>query len=80
MSLFYCLYFCVYYNNNQLVEFLRTLIQKIPKSYAKIDKILEMIDTNGLIVLRTKGEQLNSHLYHNVLYQAVDDELRVVYS
>jgi hypothetical protein len=39
-----------------------------------------MIDTNGLIVLRTKGELLNSHLYHSVLYQAVDDELRIVYS
>ena len=56
MSLFYCLYFCVYYNNTQLVEFLRTLIQKIPKRYAKIDKMLEMIDTNGIVVLRTKGE------------------------
>lgn len=26
MALFYCLYFCIYYNNSDLVEFLRTLI------------------------------------------------------
>ena len=29
MALFYCLYFCVYYNNPDLVEFLRTLINKL---------------------------------------------------
>jgi len=26
LALFYCLYFCIYYNNPDLVEFLRTLI------------------------------------------------------
>lgn len=26
MALFYCLFFCVYYNNPELVEFLRTMI------------------------------------------------------
>jgi hypothetical protein len=29
MALFYCLYFCIYYNNPDLVEFLRTLINKM---------------------------------------------------
>ena len=29
MSLFYCLYFCIYYHNQEIVEFLRTLISKI---------------------------------------------------
>jgi hypothetical protein len=56
MSLFYCLYFCIYYNNIQLVEFLRTLIQKIPRSIQKVDKLLEFIDTHGLQVLRSKGD------------------------
>jgi len=28
-SLFFCLYFCVFYNNPELVEFLRTLIIKM---------------------------------------------------
>ena len=31
LSLFYCLYFCIYYNNPDLVEFLRTLILKMNK-------------------------------------------------
>ena len=29
LALFYCLYFCIYYKNPDLVEFLRTLIQKM---------------------------------------------------
>jgi hypothetical protein len=29
LALFYCLYFCIYYNNPDLVEFLRTLIKKM---------------------------------------------------
>lgn len=37
MALFYCLYFCIYYNNPDLVEFLRTLIQKMPNRPGKID-------------------------------------------
>ena len=38
MALFYCLYFCIYYNNPELVEFLRTLILKMD-SDKKPDKI-----------------------------------------
>ena len=41
MALFYCLYFCVYYNNPELVEFLRTLVAKMINRPDKIDKLLE---------------------------------------
>ena len=37
MVLFYCLYFCVYYNNPDLVEFLRTLITKMSEKREKIN-------------------------------------------
>jgi len=82
MSLFYCLYFCIYYKNPDLVEFLRTLINKMdPKTKPdKIDKMLEYIDVNRIDVLRTQGEKINTHVYHMVFYQAVDDELRIVYA
>ena len=79
MALFYCLYFCIYYNNPDVVEFLRTLIDKM-KRPEKIDKLLEFIDTNGIDRLRTIGEQINTFVYHMVFYQALDDELRVVYA
>ena len=82
MSLFYCLYFCIYYKNPDLVEFLRTLIRKMDPNTKpdKIDKMLEFIDLNGIDVLRTQGEKINTHVYHMVFYQAVDDELRIVYA
>ena len=48
MALFYCLYFCIYYNNPDLVEFLRTLIQKMEGKPDKIDVLLEYIDVNGI--------------------------------
>jgi len=82
LALFYCLYFCIYYNNPELVEFLRTLIKKMDTSQKpeKIEQILQYIDVNGIDVLRTVGEQINTHVYHMVFYQAVDDDLRVVYA
>ena len=82
MSLFYCLYFCIYYKNPDLVEFLRTLIRKMDAKTKpdKIDKMLEFIDLNGIDVLRTQGEKINTHVYHMVFYQAVDDELRIIYA
>jgi len=82
MALFYCLYFCIYYNNPDIVEFLKTLIQKITSvnKLEKIEKLLELINTNSIERLRTIGEQVNIFVYHLVFYQAVDDELRVVYS
>jgi len=46
----------------------------------KIDQILELIDINGIQRIRTVGEQINTHVYHMVFYQAVDDDLRLVYS
>ena len=79
MALFYCLYFCIYYNNPEIVEFLRTLIDKM-KRPEKIDKLLEYIDVNGIDRLRSIGEQINTFVYHMVFYQALDDELRVVYA
>ena len=40
---------------------------------------MEYIDTNGIERLRTRDDVINSHIYHMVFYQAIDDELRVVY-
>ena len=79
MSLFYCLFFCIYYLNQDLVEFLRILVHKLPAN-EKIDRLLEYIDIYGLKRLRAKGEQMNMMVYHMVFYQAVDDDLRIVYS
>lgn len=80
MALFYCLYFCVYFNNPDLVEFLRTLIKKMDSKPERINQMLEHIDVNGIDRLRTTGEVINSHVYHMVFYQAVDDDLRIVYA
>ena len=68
MALFYCLYFCIYYNNPDLIEFLRTLISKMYDRPQKVDKILEYIDTNGIERLRTRDDVINSHIYHMVFY------------
>ena len=46
----------------------------------KIDDILKSITQNGISRLRQIGDPLNQHIYHLVFYQAVDDELRIVYS
>jgi len=79
MALFYCLFFCIYFKNEDLVEFLRQLIQKI-HSHEKIDRLLEYIDQEGIDKIRTVGEQINQVVYHMVFYQSVDDNLRIVYS
>lgn len=79
MSLFYLLFFCIYYNNAELVDFVRSLINRVP-SVKKIDKLLEYMDVNGIEKIRTVGEQVNSIVYHMVFYQAIDDDLRIVYS
>jgi len=39
-----------------------------------------MIDTQGISKLRDSSEQINSFVYHMVFYQAIDDDLRVVYA
>jgi hypothetical protein len=82
MSLFYCLYFCIYYDNIDIVEFLRTLIAKLEhvRIPSNVDKMLEFIDVNGVQRLRSRSERLNLLVYHIVLYQAFNDELRFVYS
>ena len=46
----------------------------------KIEKMLDYIDVNGIDILRTGGEKMNTHVYHMVFYQAVDDGLKVVYT
>ena len=78
-SLFFCLYFCIFYNNPELVSFLRTLIKKMNIQNDNIDKLLESIDVNGIERLRTVGEQINAQIYHIVMYQAFEEELRVIY-
>lgn len=50
------------------------------KPHPKIDRLLEFIDVHGIQRLRTKGEQINQIVYHMVFYQAMDDDLRIVYS
>ena len=82
--LFYCLFFCIYFNNPFLVEFLRTLIIQLniedEETSEKYNLLLEYIDVNGLERVRTIGESINSKVYHIVFYQATYDRLRVVYS
>ena len=58
MVIYYCLFFCVFYKNPELVEFFRGLIQRIPQN-PKIDRLLELIDTHGIDRLRTSGEPIN---------------------
>lgn len=62
MSLFYCLYFCIYYENGDMVEFLRTLINKMThlRIPALVENMLAFIDTNGIQRLRNRGERLNT--------------------
>ena len=79
-SLFFCLYFCIFYNNPDLIEFLRTLIKKMAIDLENIQRLLEFIDVNGIERLRTVGEAMNSQIYHTVLYHAFDEQLRVIYS
>jgi len=84
LVLFYCLFFCIFFNNAFLVEFLRTLILKLSikdrEVESKFDMILDYIDTNGIERIRTVGESINARVYHIVFYQAINDQLRVVYS
>lgn len=70
MALFYCLYFCIYYNNPELVEFLKILINSMNEigKPAKIDEILKMIDENSIERIRSIGDPLNTHVYHMVFY------------
>jgi hypothetical protein len=43
MALFYCLYFCIYYNNPEIVEFLKILVEKLENLPEKIDELLKSI-------------------------------------
>lgn len=55
---------------------------KLPKEdrLEEIQDMLTHIDDYKIQKLRTIGEQVNTQLYHLVFYQAVDDDLRVVYA
>ena len=59
-TLFYCFYFCIYYNNQELVVFLKNLIEKMELlRFDSIRLILNQIETNGVQRLRTIGESVN---------------------
>lgn len=60
MSLFYSLYFCIYFNNPDLVEFLRTLIMKMDTRIDIIIDLLKKIDVYGIQRLRTVSEMINN--------------------
>ena len=79
MAIFYTLFFCIYYNNQEIVEFLRVQIYKMPP-IPKVDQLLEYIDSHGLVKIRQVGESMNEIVYHLVFYQAVDDDINIVYS
>lgn len=59
MAIFYILYFCIYYHNDHIVEFMRAIIQKMNRKESKIDGLLEKIDVYGIERLRRKGDQMN---------------------
>ena len=84
MSIFYGLFFCIYYNNHYMVEVFRNFYQVIArpndKATAQIDKLLEYIDQNGLECLRDESQQIHAVVFHLAFYQAIDDDLRAVYS
>jgi hypothetical protein len=52
MALFYCLYFCIYYNNPEVIEFLTFLIEKMDNTPVKINQLLKQITENGISRLR----------------------------
>jgi hypothetical protein len=64
ISLFYCLYFCIIYNNLFLLEFTKNLIFKMPNAEdetidEKIDTLIDLIEVNGIERIRTIGESVN---------------------
>ena len=79
MALFYLLFFCIYYKNNEIVEMIREMANRFTAK-PKVLKLLEIIDIHGIYKIRTVGEQINTIVYHFILYQAFTDNLRVVYA
>ena len=47
LSIYYCLFFCIYFLNDDLLEFFRALIYKL-KRCDKLEKMMEYIDIYGL--------------------------------
>ena len=82
--MFYLLFFCIFFDNNDIFQFLRVLIIKMPEVHdmiisGQIHTLTEMIDMHGIELLRQQGEKPNRIIYHMALYNAFDDSLRVIY-
>lgn len=61
MALFYCLFFCIFYDNSNLVVFLKSLINKLDKSSSleadgKVSSLIYLIDEHGIERIRERGE------------------------
>jgi len=56
------------------------LLQPPPPSLHKIDTILEIIDLHGIERLRARDDKASTLLFHWVFYEAVDAQLRIIYS
>ena len=82
--LFFAAFFCVFYNNQFLLNFLKSLIERIrinrQATKQRLDAFLELVDHYGIEFTRKIGEQVNTRAYHSVLFTAFDQKLRVVYS
>jgi len=58
-SVFFCLYFCVYYNIPELVEFFRKIIESVDYQDQQTDQLLEAVDVYGVARLRHIGDPAN---------------------
>mmetsp|Transcript_30412 Transcript_30412/g.46588 ORF Transcript_30412/g.46588 Transcript_30412/m.46588 type:complete len:137 (+) Transcript_30412:1487-1897(+) len=67
MTLFYCLYFCIFYHNEEMVDLIRKFIERLPPDH-RIMRLLEYIDVHGIEKLSSTSEQINSIVFHMVMY------------
>jgi len=63
-AIFYFLYFCIYFNNTFIIDFLKTVIEKLGSlnrevQDEKTDYLLKMLDSHGLDRLRCQGDPVN---------------------
>ena len=85
LSLFYLVFFCVFFKNMEIYRFLKMLIFKMgtirdKTASGQVNTIIDMIDQYGFEMLRQVGEKPNRILYHMAMYNAFDDDLRILYS
>lgn len=87
-TLFYCLFFAIFFNNPDIVPFLSEIINYL-KSRNKSQKedeqdlnnwLLGNINMYGIDLLRAQADKTSQIVYHRVFYKAIDDQIRVVYS